>query len=606
MAGSDLICESAPVPADGQPNCVHAFTDTGVQSVEITVTDTRLDRQCASSTVNILDNEPPLITIVSPEEGDLFSIDDLIVFEAAVSDAEESPENLVVSVNSSIDGEVELTGTPSSSGEWTAGGYLSSGVHLLTFWVEDSFGLSDQDTVSIEVYEHGPPSASSVNITPSPAYTIDDLAADVQGWTDMEGGPEQYRYTWYISDETGTLVEDSSETTGAFPYGKTTRGDLVQVEVTPYNEYGDGDMLTSPTITIENSPPSAPVLLISPTSPQPEENLLCTIVVNSADDDGDAITYDYTWYKNGTEAGEYSTVITADLTTHGDTWECVVTPNDGVEMGDSASDSVNVLDTLGPDAPQIDQPTSYRNDEDITLTGTCESGCLLTYYCSDSATSWTDTGTCDATGNFEYPTTLNRGEVTSCNADCEDSAGNISGISNTVDIEVCDPADEYEDSTGYGDSSTNPIDEWTALSDDGSTTLSISGNILDDDSEDWFILSTSDVLADDITAGIDYYNFSVNLIDGTSDYAMVVYKGGLATSDLECSSSGYTEYNDMVEDTGDGSHVIPSDSRACGVSDEDFNDCEDMSNDYYIHVFRRSATVSSCQAYELEITNGVW
>ena len=26
---------------------------------------------------------------------------------------------------------------------------------------------------------------------------------------------------------------------------------------------------------------------------------------------------------------------------------------------------------------------------------------------------------------------------------------------------------------------------------------------------------------------------SVNLIDGTSDYAMVVYKGGLATSDLE-------------------------------------------------------------------------
>ena len=87
---------------------------------------------------------------------------------------------------------------------------------------------------------------------------------------------------------------------------------------------------------------------------------------------------------------------------------------------------------------------------------------------------------------------------------------------------------------------------------------------------------------------------------------MVVYKGGLATSDLECSSSGYTEYNDMVEDNGDGSHVIPSDSRACGSGDENFNDCEDMSNDYYIHVFRRSATVSSCQAYELEITNGVW
>ena len=59
MAGSDLICESAPVPADGQPSCVHAFTEPGVQSVEITVTDTRLDRASATSTVTILDNEPP-------------------------------------------------------------------------------------------------------------------------------------------------------------------------------------------------------------------------------------------------------------------------------------------------------------------------------------------------------------------------------------------------------------------------------------------------------------------------------------------------------------------------------------------------------------------
>ena len=181
-----------------------------------------------------------------------------------MSDAEESPENLTVYVSSSIDGEIDLSGIPSSSGEWTAGGYLTSGVHLLTFWVEDSFGLSDQDTVSVEVYAHGPPSATSVNITPTPAYTIHDLTADVQGWTDMEGGPEQYRYTWYITDETGTLIEDSSETTGSFPYGKTTRGDLVQVEVTPYNAYGDGDTLSSPTIAIENSLRSRPSCPLPP------------------------------------------------------------------------------------------------------------------------------------------------------------------------------------------------------------------------------------------------------------------------------------------------------------------------------------------------------
>jgi hypothetical protein len=136
--------------------------------------------------------------------------------------------------------------------------------------------------------------------------------------------------------------------------------------------------------------------------------------------------------------------------------------------------------------------------------------------------------------------------------------------------------------------------------------LSLSANILDDDSADWYIISTDDVVADDVAAGVDYYNFEVNIVDGSSTYAMVVYKSGLSTADLECSSSGYTEYNDYVEDTGDGSHAIPSDTRSCGSSDEDMNDCEDMSTDYYIHVFRRSSTVSSCQAYELEITNGVW
>ena len=329
MASSELLCEAEAVPADGQPDCVTTFSDSGSFSVEVTVTDTRLDRASASTTVEILDNEPPEITVITPIEGDLFATDELIVFEASVSDAEESPEELTVYISSNLDGDLSLSGTPSTSGEWTAGGYLTTGSHLLTFWVEDSYGQSDQDTVIVEVYDHGPPTASSVNILPSPAYTIDDLEADVQGWVDLDEADEAYIYTWYLSDETGAMVEDSSETTGSYPYGKTNRGDMVQVEVVPYNEYGEGDSLVSPTITIQNSPPVAPVIVITPSSPQPSENLFCEIVTDSVDDDDDAISYGYVWYLNGSDAGIYTSVVTSDLTTHGDTWECVVTPNDG-------------------------------------------------------------------------------------------------------------------------------------------------------------------------------------------------------------------------------------------------------------------------------------
>lgn len=121
------------------------------------------------------------------------------------------------------------------------------------------------------------------------------------------------------------------------------------------------------------------------------------------------------------------------------------------------------------------------------------------------------------------------------------------------------------------------------------------------------MVSTSDSVTADRSAGIDYYNMHVEMVAGTGTYGMLVYKGGADPTDQECSTSAsYTEYNDFVEDVGDGSHTIPSDSRYCGNGSVAYNNCEDMSDDYYIQVFRKSSTVSSCQHFELEITNGVW
>ena len=38
-----------------------------------------------------------------------------------------------------------------------------------------------------------------------------------------------------------------------------------------------------------------------------------------------------------------------------------------------------------------------------------------------------------------------------------------------------------ENGLGYGDDPTNPVNEWTPLADDGATTISIVGNMLEDD-----------------------------------------------------------------------------------------------------------------------------
>ncbi len=605
VSGNETMCEADAVGADGFGYCSFAFGDTGEKTVEVTVTNARGDRAKASTSVVILENTAPSIEITDPLDGELFANDELVRIDAIVDDYEEDASELVVSISSSLDGDLGVTATPASSGDYSAGIYLSPGTHLITATVEDNYGRSDQDTVEVEIYEHGPPSVDSANITPSPAYTNDTLTATPQGWYDLDGAPERYRYEWYLNS---TL--DTGEATSTYPSGKTEKGDLVQVVVTPRNDYGDGDPVTSPTIEIQNTPPDAPTIGLTPATPEPEDNIQCNVLVSSYDVDGDSVTYEYEWYVDGAVVGETTNVLDASYTGHNSTIECVVRAYDGEDYSSEARSSLGVADLTAPDAPVLDTPTRYRNQDEATLTGDCEPGCTVTFFCADSATSWTDTETCDSTGAVTYTTSLTRGDTTECYADCEDAAGNLSGASNTVTTEVCDPYDQYEDSTGYGDSGTDPIDEWASLSDAGTTTIQIEANILGSDTEDWFVISTTDDLASDYSSGIDYYNFDVTMTDGSGTYAFLVYKGTADPSDMECSTAysttGYTEYSDFVEDVGEGFHAIPSDTRRCGNSDPSYNNCTDFSTDYYIQVFRRASATPSCQHYSLEITNGVW
>lgn len=621
VAGNETMCEDEPFGADAFGYCDFTFDVVGLKAVQVTATNNAGERATATVEVEIIDNTPPSVEIVAPDEGIFVANDELVVIEALVDDAEEDPQDMVMSITSSLTGLLNDTSRSDSSGNYEGPITIDqAGQHLLTLRAEDSYGQSAQDSITINVYEHGPPSADTVRLTPNPADTNDTIIAEVQGWEDLDGFDEAYRFEWYLtpasSSDTGSSGEllDTSESTEEYPSGKTEKGDLIRVVAYPYNDYGEGDPISSATLEIENSAPTAPVVSIDPTAPEPEDDLLCQIDSPSFDDDGDLISYRYAWYQNGSLTSEVTSVVDASVTANGDVWECIVTPFDGEDTGTSASATVSINDVTPPDAPVIDTPTAYTNDDQITLTGDCEAGCTLTLYCSDATTSWTDVQTCASDDTFSYSDTFTRGDTTTCYAECEDVSGNLSNPSNTVSFEVCDPEDTYEDSLGYGDSGANPISGFGTLADDGSTTISIEANILDGDAADWYAISTSDDVSADRSAGYDYYRFQVQMLDGTADYEMTIYKGGYSSGDQECpSSTGITEYSDFVADDGfeendttRHNHSIPSDARACGNGSSTRNNCEDMSNTYYIKVERRSSTISSCQGYELEATNGVW
>ncbi|MBM3131676.1 MAG: hypothetical protein FJZ95_01410, partial [Chloroflexi bacterium] len=128
--------------------------------------------------------------------------------------------------------------------------------------------------------------------------------------------------------------------------------------------------------------PEAPVIHIEPASPQKEDALVCTITAESIDPDGDPITYSYAWFKDGILQPELITAtVAASYTEWGETWRCVVIPNDGILDGPAAEDEVSINTGIwtkfsGMQVPPDAEPTSPWQISGVFETKDTSSGAL--------------------------------------------------------------------------------------------------------------------------------------------------------------------------------------------------------------------------------------
>ena len=471
-------------------------------------------------------------------------------------------------------------------------------------------------TASITI-GNSPPQVDSVSIVPASPVTDEDLVAVPSGWFDQDDDDEDYDYQWTVNG-----VDVPEHTLPELSSVHTSKGDVISVTIIAVDSESDGEIVSSAPVTIGNTPPQGGVAVVTPSSPEPTSDLLCEIIDFSEDDDEDPIEYVFRWYVDGSEVPELAVysdgpaTVSAIETENLETWRCEVTPNDGTDDGTSFSDSVTISDESAPDAPFLETPSAHRNNDLVDLQGDCEAFCELTFYCSDSiGSTWTLTDTCTADGEFSTTIEeLERGEITECSVTCTDSAGNESDESNTISTEVCDPEDIYENSI-YGDSEDEAIDEWGALPDDGTTTINIIGNVLEDDDEDWYIITAADDVTEDLAFGRDDFNFEVSFATGADEYGFIVYRGDPFGIDSDSCTftgdDGYTEYNWFNQDIGDAEHhAAASDPQACGPDGpglddtETLNHCRDDTEDFYIQVFRNASTVASCDSYRIQVSNG--
>jgi C1A family cysteine protease len=199
-------------------------------------------------------------------------------------------------------------------------------------------GPSDEDQVTIQ---NSPPTAPVVEVTPDMPFTTDDLMCTIiTQSTDADGDAITYTYQWY-KDGALQRTRTTTDLSDTLPSASTVKDEAWECAVTPK----DGTLDGSPgdaQVTIQNSPPAAPVVDITPDIPLTTDDLVCTITIQSTDPDGDAITYTYQWYKDGalqqtTATMDLSDTLSSALTTKGEAWECVVTPNDGTTDGPSVT-----------------------------------------------------------------------------------------------------------------------------------------------------------------------------------------------------------------------------------------------------------------------------
>ena len=449
------------------------------------------------------------------------------------------------------------------------------------------------------IVSNTPPSFTNVSVYPSNPDTTETLTSTQTGWSDDDGDSAAYLYQWY--SQNGAI---SGATNASLSASYTLKNDVIYLQATPFDGVDSGTPLSSSMLTVVNTAPGAPVVEIQPIDAEPGEPLTCAIIAPSADPDFDNVLYTYQWYLGGIWQSQYTTNL-INNTTNNEQWQCIVTPNDGTVDGTVGSDSIVVADITNPDAPVLDAIDLYRNEGTITITGTAESGSSVQLY-NDCGQSTPLAFTVPSSGSFSVILTIGFGTSCSYYATATDLAGNTSADSNNISTEFCDPVDSYEVSPSFdGDTCGASIDDWNILGSSASATAeTVTGNIITPGEEDWYVVDTSQAV---ISSGINYYNFQADLTTGSASYEITVYRGDCTSGSLQANSSGATSYDSysyFAQDVGDApDHTIPAETRYCHNSSASYNVCDDLSETYYIKVFRTDGVVD-CQEYTLSFQNG--
>lgn len=356
----DGLLNGAPPSELGELSFSTLDLSSGVHSVSLLVSD-EVSATCEASTTLTL-SDAPVVVINSPLDSSVFNYGDVIDFSATVSDTEDTPESIMVTWESDIDG-ILTSSNPDSSGELSFNfDTLLYGMHSISATATDSTDVST--TVSVSIRINTPPTVPTVELTPEPATTIDDLVVLASGSQDIDGDAFTYTYEWYLNG-----VVDPTQISDTLPSSATASGEEWTSRVTPNDGYIDGAYVEA-SIIISNTSPVADSITIDPSTNVFNDSIVTCSAIGS--DVDQSITASYLWTINNVDFIGNTLDLSTTTAMPEDTVVCKATFVDD----DGLSAEIESEITLANRAPIvtdviIDNQSPLTNST-LTCTGTVE------------------------------------------------------------------------------------------------------------------------------------------------------------------------------------------------------------------------------------------
>jgi formylglycine-generating enzyme len=298
------------------------------------------------------ENQAPAIVLLEPDDGDVFSVGEVVQFVATFSDDQDPADQLTAFWTSSLDGNLGIS-LVAPDGSSSLNAYdLSPGVHVIDVRASDLSGAEGTGTLSVTI--NSAPTAPTVVLTPSEPNTTDNLVASISDEpTDVNRASDELSYSWewyadgVLQDDLGGPLVDSEF---------TQRGEVWELRIAAFDGYAFGPEGVA-SVTIGNTPPACSSAQLSPETGDTSTSFQCRCM-DRADPDDDPSVDSCVFYNGPSEVANAEAVNGVCLLNTTDTWRgmalsCSYTPGDGLDSGEAALSNEAVVINALPTQPEV-------------------------------------------------------------------------------------------------------------------------------------------------------------------------------------------------------------------------------------------------------------